>query len=296
LHKYKSHAEGREKELRDCFRHVIKNTEEKLLNTGSAVVARLQPNESFRKSGDTFDFYSVGLHSRSFGAYFDSILALKNFIDNPKNELISFFRVSDSVYFYEFDAPYKDADCRQRTKYWLDVAKDFSPVRTRHSVINGITGTGSDQSETGWKQNFEVTWHSFGPSTDIVWLPKESILTVHNGNSDFIEKITYDWSSVNETINSETFTVETMKVAEGNFLVDVRLGVPIVRGRFYDGSVALTGEAALMAVAEEAKKLTAQRFRVRLLVHGISIIIILAVFYFLYKRGRKDRNSNQKEK
>jgi hypothetical protein len=112
-----------------------------------------------------------------------------------------------------------------RAWLWLDEKKGFSPTRmeTRYQALDSEKaqlGRLIDVSETTWIEMSGVV------------VPRS--FRLQDGFE--VYELTLDWEAVNQGVSEQLFTPEGFNLEQGTYIVNDRLGKPIVTGRVGDDS------------------------------------------------------------
>jgi hypothetical protein len=103
--------------------------------------------------------------------------------------------------------------------WWIDTSRDYVPIRTEvHISYPGARSVLRQRLETSWGR------------VDSIWVPLRSSFRVFDdeGGTQQYEDIRLTWKSVNKGVPEELFTAENLKLPKGTYVVDARLGEPIV--------------------------------------------------------------------
>ena len=116
-----------------------------------------------------------------------------------------------------------------RHRVWFDERQGFSPVRSdlriSRAAIGALAAKDSVQEET------DATWVCIHD----VWVPKTfSIRLFLNGSLQERRDFAFDWSSVNEPVDSQLFELAGMELPPQARIFDDRLGTPVIVGRVQD--------------------------------------------------------------
>jgi hypothetical protein len=106
-----------------------------------------------------------------------------------------------------------------QTAWWFDTRHGFVPIRSEVRMISPV-------GVSVIRQRLETSW---GRVKD-VYVPEQSTFQVLNidGSTASSEQIRFAWKSVNEKVPEELFTAESLKVPKNTYVVDNRLGQPIL--------------------------------------------------------------------
>jgi hypothetical protein len=102
---------------------------------------------------------------------------------------------------------------------WVDTANDYVPVRTEFRFV-------LRDGSYSIKQQVETSWGEINKT----WVPIKSVSRFF-GPNDVVRlygEIRLTWKSVNEKVPEELFTEENLKLPKNTYIVDTRLGTPVL--------------------------------------------------------------------
>lgn len=111
---------------------------------------------------------------------------------------------------------------RIRRTYWLDAAKDFSPVRLEDRMFGIAKGTEglSRLIHTGQTDYLELGG---------AWVPQHVVL--ESKEAGVRHELTIEWESVNSPMAEELFELAGLDVPPGTAIIDQTLGKAIIAGK-----------------------------------------------------------------
>ncbi|MGM0488772.1 MAG: hypothetical protein ACQESR_18695 [Planctomycetota bacterium] len=98
--------------------------------------------------------------------------------------------------------------------WWIDTAHGYVPLRTEVRLNSRPY------------QRLEASWTRINGV--MVPVSSASYPPTSGGELECAEEMHFTWKSVNETIPEELFSVEKLELPEGTYVIDTRLGTPIV--------------------------------------------------------------------
>jgi hypothetical protein len=152
----------------------------------------------------------------------------------------------------------------------IDSKKGFSPIRLEER--SRPPGVVAEWSDIPYMDAADITWSNL----DDVWVPTACRMMIAYGS----QEVTYnlDWKEVNGQVPLGTFTIAEMKPADGTYIVDNRLGTPIV-------------ESVVGRPAKVDAELSLRRREIRILVVLVNfVIIILLASLVVYRRYTRARS------
>jgi hypothetical protein len=123
---------------------------------------------------------------------------------------------SIAVLTYDADLP---GPARTQLAWWIDTTDDYVPVRYQVRLIPP-----SGESEVN--QEIETSWGRMNQ----MLVPLRSVCRVwrKGGVITSVEDMRFTWKSVNEKVPDELFTTENLQLPKGTYILDTRLGQPIL--------------------------------------------------------------------
>lgn len=177
---------------------------------------RLNPGEESRVAdGMPIDMHAVGLCSYQTLARGGTLAGVWKAFDKAKLVKAS---LEGDIGVVVMDPSY-DAG-RTQIVYWIDTAHGYIPLRREVRLPTLLGGSVASQ-------RYEVEWARLKGTM----IPlRSSLLRPPRPGAvlERVEEMRFTWKSVNEEIPKELFAVENLKLREGAYVIDTRLGQPIV--------------------------------------------------------------------
>jgi hypothetical protein len=165
----------------------------------------------------------------------------------------------------------------QRRTLWIDEQRGYTPVHLE--VVDRLESNRSREWDDPTIVS-DVTW----VETSGVWVPKTYRIEEKLPSGRFTSyEFVFEWESVNEPVLEQLFTVEGFNLPKGTYLIDSRLGQPIVTGAVGRNSVP---EFGILRSHHEPPRNKAKPT----VVVSVGVTVVLAVLGFLlYRRLRVTR-------
>ncbi len=190
-------------------------------HTYAGSVSRLNPGETSKvENGNPIDISSVGFLSYG-GLKNGGLSSGKRMLKDLEGSKPLTLAMEKDIALLVYDSSIPSYHRPERWAVWIDTANDYVPIRIEFQVIPLV-----DPRDPVVVQRFETLW---GRVDDFV-VPLQSTATYFDGTGGVrrVEKMRFDWKSVNKKVADELFTMEGLKLPVGTYIVDTRLGTPIV--------------------------------------------------------------------
>ena len=185
---------------------------------GEQAIIKSPENSESAKRIRPFDIRSLGLLSLTEFEIGASTQQLLDFLKNRKVTSLANVEESSGIYKITWVSNSGTPGELKRT-HWIDSTRGFTPIRLE---VRAPAAEGKSWDDSRIVVSADISWEQINAA----WLPTKCRMDDAFGIREL--SMTFNWTSVNSNIDSDRFTAASIKVPDGTYTVDTRLGTPIV--------------------------------------------------------------------